>query len=112
LINVPTGIVTIIAIAAHEIPQEIGDFGLLLSKGLDRKKVLLVNAMSALATTVAALVTFALGSQDKLPLGWLLGISSGFLLYIAMSDIIPTIHETSKQTSSLTGSRLCLFLAY
>lgn len=98
LISVPTGIVTTLAVAAHEIPQEIGDFGLLLSKGMSKLKVLLVNVFSALATVLAAVITFALGSEDKLPVGVLLGLSAGFLLYIAMSDIIPTIHaKTSKQ---------------
>lgn len=97
LISVPTGIVATIAIAAHEIPQEIGDFGLLLSKGMARKKVLLVNIMSALATTAAAVITFALGSTDKLPLGVLLGVSAGFLLYIALSDVIPDIHENASK---------------
>lgn len=95
LISVPTGIVTTIAVAAHEIPQEIGDFGLLLSRGLSRKKVLLVNLLSALSTVVLAVITFALGSAEKLPLGVLIGVSAGFLLYIAMSDLIPSIHEES-----------------
>lgn len=98
LISVPTGIVTAIAVAAHEIPQEIGDFGLLLSKGMSRRKVLIVNLISALATVVAAVITFSLGSTDKLPIGTLLGLSAGFLLYIAMSDLIPDLHEqTSKK---------------
>jgi zinc and cadmium transporter len=93
LISVPTGIVTTIAVAAHEIPQEVGDFGLLLARGMSRTRVLLVNVFSALATMAAALATFALGSSDKLPVGWLIGLSAGFLLYIATSDIIPEIHE-------------------
>lgn len=93
LISVPTGIITTIAVAAHEIPQEIGDMGLLLSRGFSRLKVVWVSVVSALATTVAALGTFALGSADKLPIGVMLGLSAGFLLYIATSDLIPTIHE-------------------
>lgn len=97
LVSVPTGIVTTIAVAAHEIPQEIGDFGLLLSKGMKRRKVLTVNILSALATTVMAVLTYLLGSNDRLPIGLLLGLSAGFLLYIALSDIIPTIHEKSKK---------------
>lgn len=97
LISIPTGIVTTLAVAAHEIPQEIGDFGLLLSKGMRRRDVLLVNVTSAFATTVAAIVTYWLGSQDKLPLGVLLGLSAGFLLYIATSDVIPTIHAKSEK---------------
>lgn len=97
LVSVPTGIVTTIAVAAHEIPQEVGDFGLLLAKGMSRAKVLLVNIMSALATTFMAIVTFALGSAERLPIGALLGVSAGFLLYIALSDIIPTIHESTTK---------------
>lgn len=97
LISPTTGIVTTIAVAAHEIPQEIGDFGLLLHKGMSRIKVLVVNVLSALLTTVAAVITFALGSQERLPLGALIGISAGFLLYIAMSDIIPELHEQSSR---------------
>jgi zinc and cadmium transporter len=97
LVSVPTGIITTIAVAAHEIPQEIGDFGLLLNKGLSRKKVLLVNLLSAAATLVAALLTFWLGSETNLPLGVILGLSAGFLLYIAASDVIPSIHDESPE---------------
>ena len=93
LVSVPTGIVTAIAVGAHEIPQEIGDFGLLLKKGMSRKKVLLVNIASAMATVVAAVITYSLGSENQLPIGVLLGLSAGFLLYIALSDIVPLIHE-------------------
>lgn len=96
LVSVPTGIVTTIAVAAHEIPQEIGDFGVLLNKGLSRKKVLLVNILSALATTVAALATFV-WFDSKESVGILFGLSAGFLLYIALSDLIPEIHESSKK---------------
>lgn len=99
LVSVPTGIITTIAVAAHEIPQEIGDFGLLLKKGVSRRKVLLINFFSAMATVVAAAITYMIGSSEKLPLGILLGISAGFLLYIAMSDIIPSLHEDDEQHS-------------
>ena len=110
LISVPTGIVTTIAVAAHEIPQEIGDFGLLLSKGMSRRNVLLVNFFSALATVLFAVVTFALGSQDALPLGLLLGLSAGFLLYIALSDIIPTIHNNRERNKRFSVQALLLLL--
>ena len=102
LISVPTGIITTIAVAAHEIPQEIGDFGLLLSKGMKRRNVLFVNFVSALATVLFAVITFTLGSEDKLPLGTLLGLSAGFLLYIAMSDVIPTIHNNKERNKRFT----------
>lgn len=97
LVSVPTGIVTTIAVAAHEIPQEIGDFGLLLNKGMRRSRVLIANILSALATTVAAVIAFALGSAGNVPIGVLLGLTAGFLLYIAASDIIPEIHERASK---------------
>ncbi len=110
LVSIPTGIVTTLAVAAHEIPQEIGDFGLLLSKGMERSKVLLVNVLSALATVVAAVITFGLGNTETLPIGVLLGLSAGFLLYIAMSDIIPTIHEHAPKHKLLSPQPLLLLL--
>lgn len=97
LVSIPTGIVTTVAVAAHEIPQEIGDFGLLLSKGMQRKRVIWVNILSAVATTATAVLTFTLGSEEKLPIGLLLGLSAGFLLYIALSDVIPEIHENASK---------------
>lgn len=110
LVSVPTGIITTIAVAAHEIPQEIGDFGLLLKKGLSKKAVLTVNALSALATLVFALITFWLGSETSLPLGVLLGISAGFLLYIAASDVIPSIHDETPKNKLFDIRPLLLVL--
>lgn len=110
LISMPAGIVTTIAVAAHEIPQEIGDFGLLLSKGMRRSRVLLVNLISALATTIMAAVTYKVGSSEALPIGFLLGISAGFLLYIAASDIIPSIHENASKKRFLDWQPLLLLI--
>lgn len=110
LISVPTGIVTTLAVAAHEIPQEIGDFGLLLSKGMRRRNVLLVNVISAFATLAAALLTYWIGSEEALPIGVLLGLSAGFLLYIALSDVIPAIHAKSSRKGWFTIQAALLVL--
>lgn len=110
LISIPTGIVTTLAVAAHEIPQEIGDFGLLLAKGYSRRRVLVINVLSALATLVAALVTYVVGSSQALPLGVLLGLSAGFLLYIAASDVIPAIHESGNNRRTFNTQALLLIL--
>lgn len=96
LINVPTGIVAAIAVAAHEIPQEIGDFGLLLKNGFSRRKVILINISSALMSTIGALLTFWVGSEASLPTGELLAVTAGMFIYIAASDLIPTIHENNN----------------
>jgi zinc and cadmium transporter len=93
LIDVPTGIIATAAVAAHEIPQEIGDFGLLLKNGMSRKNVLLVNIFSAFATSLTAVLTFWLGDSENFPLSALLAITAGFFIYISTSDIIPEIHD-------------------
>lgn len=97
LISPATGIITTVAIAAHEIPQEIGDFGLMLSKGMRRRKVLYVNAISAMATVVGAVVIFGFGEQLHIPESTLLALTAGFFIYIAASDIIPGIHAEKKR---------------
>jgi len=109
LVSPISGIVVTLAVATHEIPQEIGDFGLLLSKGLSRGKVLLANALSALATTVAAIIFFLIGSNVDIPLGVVLGLTAGFFIYIAVSDIIPAIHAQEKKR--FVGVQTALLIA-
>jgi len=108
LVSPTTGIVVTLAVAAHEIPQEIGDFGLLLAKGMSRGKVLLANALSALATTVAAVTFFLIGTNVEIPLGVVLGLTAGFFIYIAVSDIIPTIH--AHENKRFVGVQTMLFI--
>jgi len=97
LISPATGVVTAIAIAAHEIPQELGDFGLMLSKGMHGSRVLIVNIFSALVTVVGAVLVYGLGSDLSIPEWLLLAVTAGFFLYIAASDIIPTIHAEPRR---------------
>jgi len=97
LVSIPLGIVTTLAVAAHEIPQEIGDFGILLHKGLGKKKVLLVNILSALTAIVGALITFWIGESIESSLPILLAITAGFFIYIAASDLIPEIHHENRK---------------
>jgi zinc and cadmium transporter len=118
LIGTPTGIVAAIAVAAHEIPQEIGDFGLLLKNGMKRSKVLIVNIISALATTLLAVITYALGDANSFPVSELLAITAGFFIYIAASDIIPEIHDKKSSTKIdwrpwllLLGAAFILFVS-
>lgn len=108
LISVPAGIVTAIAVAAHEIPQEIGDFGILLRQGFRRKLVIIINLISALMSTVGAVITFWVGSHNALPIGALLGITAGMFIYIAASDLIPTIHGSFKQKYNYAAVALLL----
>ncbi len=93
MISIPTGIVTALAVAAHEIPQEIAESGALLAQGMSRKRILIVNLLSALVATLAAVVTYFIGQASALPMSVIFGLSAGFLLYVALSDIIPALHE-------------------
>jgi zinc and cadmium transporter len=108
LIDVPTGIVTTLAVAAHEIPQEIGDFGLLLARGMRGSRAILANILSAIATLITAGFTFSLGSSDIIPLAPLLAITAGFFIYIAAADIIPEIHESPKKQANLQAGMLLI----
>ena len=109
LISPNVGIVSALAVAAHEIPQEIGDFGLLLSKGMERKKVLLFNLISASFSTVSAVAIFLIGSSFTVNTAPLLGVVAGMFIYIAASDIIPEIHKSnSKKIVNLSSMMLIL----
>lgn len=109
LISPATGIVTTIAIAAHEIPQEIGDFGLMLAKGMRKSRVLLVNLISALATVIGAVLVFGAGDSLSIPEWALLSITAGFFIYIAASDIIPTLHaEPRRKKANIQAAVLVL----
>jgi zinc and cadmium transporter len=97
LVSPEAGIIASIAVAAHEIPQEIGDFGLLLSKGMSKSKVLFVNLISASSAVLGALLIFSVGQNIELNTAPLLGLVAGMFIYIAVSDIIPQIHEESSK---------------
>ena len=101
LANPITGVITTIAVSAHEIPKELGTFGILLSRGWKDKKVLLINALTAVGTVLAASLVYFLGEQTKLPTGQLLALTSGFFIYVAASDIIPDIHDQPRKIGTL-----------
>jgi zinc and cadmium transporter len=108
LVSIPTGIITTFAVAAHEIPKELGTFAFLLSRGWKGKTVIIANLLTALATLVAAFLVYVLaeGSHDFVPA--LLAMTSGFFLYIAASDIIPDIHEQPRKIGTIQAGMLLL----
>lgn len=108
MISIPLGIVTAFAVTAHEIPQEIGDFGLLLHKGLRRKKIILLNIASAIASLVGALLTYSLGDFLLPYIPIFLAITAGFFIYIATSDLIPEIHYERRKGFALIESILLI----
>lgn len=108
LVSMPLGITTSFAVAAHEIPQEIGDFGILMHRGLSRKKILMVNLLSAATAFIGAILTFLLGHVIKEALPALLSLTAGFFIYIAASDLIPEIHEENRKGFAFVESMLLL----
>jgi len=93
LSSVPLGINTAIAVAAHEIPQEVGDVAVLLAAGYSRGRALLLNLVSGAAGLVGALVAYTAVGVIPGIRPYVLAFSSASLLYIAMSDLIPDLHR-------------------
>lgn len=106
MVNIPLGITTALSIFAHELPQEIGDFGLMLHKGLKPKKIICVNILSALVSVAGALITYFLGDVLEGILPILLAITAGFFIYIALSDLIPEMHHEKKESHAFIQSSL------
>jgi zinc and cadmium transporter len=93
LTSVPLGLTTAIAVTAHEIPQEVGDFAILLAAGYSRSRALLLNVLSGASGLVGALLGFATVGRLPLVQPYLLAIAAASFLYIAMSDLIPDLHR-------------------
>lgn len=106
--SIPLGINTAIAVAAHEIPQEVGDIAVLLAAGYSRGRALMLIVVTGGSSLLGALVAF--GSVEIIPgIGpYFLAVSSATLLYIAMSDLIPDLHRGEIDAS---GARQVLLVA-
>jgi zinc and cadmium transporter len=91
--SVPLGINTAIAVAAHEIPQEVGDVAILLASGYSRGQALMLNVVSGASGILGALVAFAAVQVVPSVRPYVLAMSAASLLYIAMSDLIPDLHR-------------------
>lgn len=99
IIDIRVGIITWLVAAAHEIPQELGDFGILVHGGWTRNKALLFNFLSGLTMVVGGLIAYFMST--KINVDWLLPLAAGNFIYIASSDLIPEIKENSRLTSNL-----------
>ena len=95
------GIVTALAIIAHEIPQEVGDYLILLHSGYSKARALAFNLLSSLATLVGALLAyFALSALTE----WiptLLGLAAASMIYVAVADLIPSLHKRTELRATI-----------
>jgi zinc and cadmium transporter len=101
LASIPTGIATTIAVILHEIPQEIGDFGVLIHGGFSKTKAIFMNFVTALAAVVGALVALSLSNLISNIQQIIVPLAIGGFLYIAGSDLIPELHKETKISISI-----------
>lgn len=94
------GVVTALAVAAHEIPQEVGDFIVLLNSGMRRGKALLLNLLSSLTTLIGATLAYV-GLSDNSLIPYVLAIAASSFIYVAVADLIPGLHKRSHPLDSL-----------
>jgi zinc and cadmium transporter len=101
LTSVPLGVSTAIAAAAHEIPQEVGDFAVLLHAGYSRRRAIVLNlASGATGVLGAVLVYFAMEPFPHV-LPYFIAFSAGGFLYVAMSDLIPDLHRNARDSNPI-----------
>jgi len=101
MVSFPIGLTTTLAVVLHEIPQELGDFGVLIHGGLSVKRALIFNLLSALTAVIGAVVSILAAEQVQGFSLSLLPVTAGGFLYIAGSDLIPELHHEAKASTSL-----------
>jgi zinc and cadmium transporter len=102
LADVKLGVITALAIIAHEIPQEIGDFLVLLHSGFARGKALALNALSGLMMVAGALVGFFMLREVMAWIPEILAIAAASMIYVAVADLIPGLHRRSAIRESIS----------
>ena len=108
--SVPIGMATTLAVIFHEIPQEIGDLGILIHNGLSIKKAMALNFLSALTSFVGAAFALAIGPHVAGFTAYCLPITAGGFLYIAGSDLIPELHHGEEVRLSTSLKQLTFIM--
>jgi zinc and cadmium transporter len=109
LVSIPLGIGTAVAVIAHEVPQEVGDFAILLDAGYGRAKAFWLNLLSAAATLPGAVAGYLWLAQVTEAIPFILALSAASFIYIALADLIPALHRQMAVADSLL--QLVLLLA-
>lgn len=102
LVSFPLGLVTTATVFIHEIPHELGDFGILIHKGYGRKKVLWFNFLTGIVAVLGALLAFYLGNAFGRIIPILLSITTANFIYLSATDLLPEIHTKAKKSLALT----------
>jgi zinc and cadmium transporter len=101
LASIPLGISTALATAAHEIPQEVGDFAILLHAGYSRRRALWLNVISGLSSALGAFIAWMAFGWFPKASDYFLVLAAASFLYVAMADLIPGLHRGRTDASSL-----------
>jgi zinc and cadmium transporter len=109
LVSVPLGISTALAVAAHEVPQEVGDFAILLDSGYGKATAFRLNLISSATALPGALTGYFWLAQMTKAIDYILALSAASFIYIALADLIPALHRRMTPTSSVV--QLALLLA-
>ncbi len=99
--NPHLGVVTTVAVFAHEIPQEVGDLAILLNGGMSRARALLLNVAVSLASVAGAIVAWYLMAEALYVLPYALAIAAASFLYVAVADLIPGLHRRVDARTSI-----------
>jgi len=106
--DVRLGIITTIAITAHEIPQEVGDFLILLHSGFSKKKAFAFNLLSSGATLVGGLLAYFAFETVQGLISPFLGLAAASMIYVAVADLIPGLHKRTDLKA--TGEQILLII--
>jgi len=103
VVDIRLGMVTTLAVALHEIPQEVGDFGVLLYAGFEKKKALLANFGVALMVVVGGVLGYWMAHRIEGFVPYLLPLAAGGFIYIAASDLMPEIRKEKDAKKSVAS---------
>jgi zinc and cadmium transporter len=108
LTSIPLGIAASLAVIAHEVPQEVGDFAILLDSGYGRGKALILNGLSAAATLPGAVAAYFWLGETREAVPYILALSAASFIYIAAADLIPGLHRQVSAAATLSQFILLL----
>jgi zinc and cadmium transporter len=101
LVSIPLGIATTLAVVSHEIPHEVGDFASMLYGGFSKAKALLFNVLAGMVSILGALFILVLKADTAETVKYLIPFAAGSFIYVAIADIIPELHKSTKPLHSL-----------
>lgn len=101
IIDIRLGIVTSLAVISHEIPQEVGNFALLLNGGFSRSRAFLFNTITSLTTIIGGVSAYFFLNESDVLVPYILAVAAASFIYIAVADLIPGLHRRTEITASL-----------